>query len=171
MIGGDIEPVGLCGSGLVDAVAELVRAGLLEPSGRFVSEEQAASLSPGLARRLVARPDGERIFVLHWAGEEGDADAAVYLSQRDVRELQFGKAAIATGWKLLVEELGIDERDIQQVLLAGSSAPTSRPRARSASASCRSCRARASSPPGTSPARVRRWPCSPSRSAMRRRRW
>ena len=120
VIGGDIEPVGLCGSGLVDAVAELVRAGLLEPSGRFVSEEQAASLSPGLARRLVARPDGERIFVLHWAGEEGDADAAVYLSQRDVRELQFGKAAIATGWKLLVEELGIDERDIQQVLLAGS---------------------------------------------------
>ncbi len=120
VIGGDIEPVGLCGSGLVDAVAELVRAGLLERSGRFVSEEQAASLSPGLARRLVARPDGERIFVLHWAGEEGDADAAVYLSQRDVRELQFGKAAIATGWKLLVEELGIDERDIQQVLLAGS---------------------------------------------------
>ena len=120
VIGGDIEPVGLCGSGLVDAVAELVRAGLLEPSGRFVSEEQAASLSPGLARRLVVRPDGERIFVLHWAGEEGDADAAVYLSQRDVRELQFGKAAIATGWKLLVEELGIDERDIQQVLLAGS---------------------------------------------------
>ena len=44
----------------------------------------------------------------------------VYLSQRDVRELQFAKAAIATGWKLLVEELGIDEGEIQQVLLAGS---------------------------------------------------
>jgi uncharacterized 2Fe-2S/4Fe-4S cluster protein (DUF4445 family) len=44
----------------------------------------------------------------------------VYLSQRDVRALQFGKAAIATGWSLLLEELGIDMRDIQQVLLAGS---------------------------------------------------
>jgi uncharacterized 2Fe-2S/4Fe-4S cluster protein (DUF4445 family) len=47
-------------------------------------------------------------------------DGAVYLSQRDVRELQFAKAAIATGWHLLVEELGIEESEIQQVLLAGS---------------------------------------------------
>jgi uncharacterized 2Fe-2S/4Fe-4S cluster protein (DUF4445 family) len=47
-------------------------------------------------------------------------DGAVYLSQRDVRELQFAKAAIATGWRLLVEDLGISETDIQQVLLAGS---------------------------------------------------
>jgi uncharacterized 2Fe-2S/4Fe-4S cluster protein (DUF4445 family) len=58
--------------------------------------------------------------VLHWKGAEDDVEDAVYLSQRDVRELQFAKAAIATGWKLLVEELEIDERDIQQVLLAGS---------------------------------------------------
>ena len=117
---GGVEPVGLCGSGLVDSVAELVRVGFLDASGRFVPDERAAELSAPLARRLVTRPDGERIFVLHWAGEEGDADNAVYLSQRDVRELQFGKAAISTGWKLLVEELGIDEGEIQQVLLAGS---------------------------------------------------
>ena len=42
------------------------------------------------------------------------------LSQRDVRELQFAKAAIATGWHLLLEDFGIEERDVQQVLLAGS---------------------------------------------------
>jgi uncharacterized 2Fe-2S/4Fe-4S cluster protein (DUF4445 family) len=117
---GEAEPVGICGSGLVDAVAELVRIGLLDRSGRLVPEEEASMLAPGVASRLTARPDGERVFVLHWLGEEGDAENAVYLSQRDVRELQFAKAAIATGWRLLVEELGIDERDIQQVLLAGS---------------------------------------------------
>ena len=58
--------------------------------------------------------------MLHWQGEEGDVEHAVYLSQRDVRELQFAKASIATGWSLLVEELGIDVSEIQQVLLAGS---------------------------------------------------
>jgi uncharacterized 2Fe-2S/4Fe-4S cluster protein (DUF4445 family) len=44
----------------------------------------------------------------------------VYLSQRDVRELQFAKAAIATGWRLLLEEVGLKQEDVQQVLLAGS---------------------------------------------------
>lgn len=117
---GGVEPVGVCGSGLVDAVAELVRVGLLDLTGRFVPNERAAEIAPQLARRLVVRPDSERVFVLHWRGEEGDLDRAVYLSQRDVRELQFAKASIATGWAILVEELGIDESEIQQVLLAGS---------------------------------------------------
>ena len=116
----DVDPIGMCGSGLVDAVAELVGAGLLDLSGRFVSNEQAAEIAPALSTRLLARADGERIFVLHWQGEEGDIENAVYLSQRDVRELQFAKASIATGWSLLVEELGIDISEIQQVLLAGS---------------------------------------------------
>jgi uncharacterized 2Fe-2S/4Fe-4S cluster protein (DUF4445 family) len=117
---GDVEPVGICGSGLVDAVAELVRAGLLDTSGRFVPLERAAELAPQLSTRFVERDGGERVFVLHWRGEVGDVEDAVYLSQRDVRELQFAKAAIATGWRLLVDELGIEETEIQQVLLAGS---------------------------------------------------
>jgi uncharacterized 2Fe-2S/4Fe-4S cluster protein (DUF4445 family) len=117
---GDVEPLGICGSGLVDACAELVRVGVLDASGRFLPDDEVARLSPRLARRLVARPDGERVFVLHWNGAEGDVEDAVYLSQRDVRELQFAKAAIATGWRILVEEMGIDVADIQQVLLAGS---------------------------------------------------
>ena len=117
---GETEPAGICGSGLVDAAAELLRVGLLDKSGRFVSQEEAARLEPELVSRLTARADGTRIFVLHWAREEGDVEGAVYLSQRDVRELQFAKAAIATGWRLLVEDLGIAETEIQQVLLAGS---------------------------------------------------
>jgi uncharacterized 2Fe-2S/4Fe-4S cluster protein (DUF4445 family) len=117
---GDAEPAGICGSGLVDAAAELIRVGLLDKSGRFVPEEEAEQIEPQLASRLTARADGTRIFVLSWAEGEGNVDGAVYLSQRDVRELQFAKAAIATGWRLLVEDLGIAETEIQQVLLAGS---------------------------------------------------
>ncbi|GIH77601.1 ASKHA domain-containing protein [Planobispora longispora] len=107
---GDVAPAGLCGSGLVDAVAELLRVGLLDRSGRFVPDEEAVRLAPELAGRLAA-VGGERVFTL--AGD-------VFLSQRDVRELQFAKAAIATGWRLLLAEHGAAEDEIQQVLLAGS---------------------------------------------------
>jgi len=114
---GDAAPVGMCGSGLVDAVAQLVSAGLLDHSGRFVPDEQAAEDHPGLAPRLV-KVGEERVFVLAWRGD--DPANAVYLSQRDVRELQFAKASIATGWHILLTELGVTADDITQVLLAGS---------------------------------------------------
>ncbi len=107
---GDTDPVGICGSGLVDCVAELVGAGLLDHSGRFVPEETAADIAPALAERLTKIGE-ERVFML--------ADN-VYLSQRDVRELQFAKASIATGWHILMNELGVGPEDISQVLLAGS---------------------------------------------------
>jgi len=113
---GDTEPAGLCGSGLVDAVTGLVRVGLLDSSGRFVTEEEARARAPGLAARLT-RAGEERVFVLHWRGAPEDS---VCLSQRDVRELQFAKAAIATGWRILLEEAGLEEGDVRQVLLAGS---------------------------------------------------
>ena len=116
---GDTAPAGLCGSGLVDAVAGLISVGLLDRSGRFVTAEQAAQTAPVLAPRLTMLGK-ERIFVLHWSGEPGDVTSSVYLSQRDVRELQFAKAAIATGWRVLLDEAGLQPDGIQQVLLAGS---------------------------------------------------
>jgi uncharacterized 2Fe-2S/4Fe-4S cluster protein (DUF4445 family) len=96
---GDVAPVGICGSGLVDCVAELVGAGLLDHSGRFTDDPRMTKIGE------------ERVFML--------ADN-VYLSQRDVRELQFAKASIATGWNILLREMGLTPDDISQVLLAGS---------------------------------------------------
>jgi uncharacterized 2Fe-2S/4Fe-4S cluster protein (DUF4445 family) len=98
---GDVEPVGLCGSGLVDAVAELVGAGMLDASGKFVA---------GSSDRLD-KIDKETIF--HLTDD-------VFLSQRDIRELQFAKASIATGWAILCKDMGIEPEEIAQVLLAGS---------------------------------------------------
>jgi uncharacterized 2Fe-2S/4Fe-4S cluster protein (DUF4445 family) len=130
---GDTEPKGLCGSGLVDAVAALAEAGIIDESGRFVQDtgtggrfadpEDVTDSRQRLAERL-AMVGKERVFVLHWsaAGDPNHRDPAtsVYLSQRDIRELQFAKAAIATGWRILLEEAGLQADDIRQVLLAGS---------------------------------------------------
>jgi uncharacterized 2Fe-2S/4Fe-4S cluster protein (DUF4445 family) len=96
---GDTDPIGICGSGLVDCVAEMVTAGLLDHSGRFTDDPRMTKIGE------------ERVFML--------ADN-VYLSQRDVRELQFAKASIATGWNILLREMGLEPEDISQVLLAGS---------------------------------------------------
>jgi uncharacterized 2Fe-2S/4Fe-4S cluster protein (DUF4445 family) len=98
---GDTKPVGICGSGLVDAVAELVGAGVLDHSGRFVLGSHDG----------LAKIGEENVFNL----AEG-----VFLSQRDVRELQFAKASIATGWQILCNDMGVDPAEIAQVLLGGS---------------------------------------------------
>ncbi len=116
---GDVDAQGLCGSGLVDAVAELVQLELLDSTGRFVADDVARDLAPGLQGRLTQLGQ-ERVFVLHWRGDVGDVAQSIYLSQRDVRELQFAKASIATGWRILLEEIGLKVEDLQQVLLAGS---------------------------------------------------
>ena len=114
---GDVEPVGMCGSGLVDAVAELVQAGCSITPGGSSPTRTPPPRYPALAARLTKIGE-ERVFVLHWRGE--DPAASVYLSQRDVRELQFAKASIATGWRSSMRELGVSADDITQVLLAGS---------------------------------------------------
>jgi uncharacterized 2Fe-2S/4Fe-4S cluster protein (DUF4445 family) len=98
---GDVAPVGLCGSGLVDAVAELLGAGILDHSGRFVLESS----------ERLGKIGEENVFYL---------SDDVYLSQRDVRELQFAKASIATGWGILCRDLGVEPEEISQVLLGGS---------------------------------------------------
>jgi uncharacterized 2Fe-2S/4Fe-4S cluster protein (DUF4445 family) len=113
---GDTEPGGLCGSGLVDAVAALADAGLIDESGRFVPAEAVTDSSLTDRLTMIGK---ERVFVLHWS-DDRDPAASVYLSQRDIRELQFAKAAIATGWRILLEEAGLETADIKQVLLAGS---------------------------------------------------
>jgi len=108
VIGGDVKPVGICGSGLVDAVAQLLLAGLLDHSGRMKSREDAGHHP--LADRLI-EVEGVRAFLL--------ADG-VYLTQRDVRELQFAKGSIATGIKVLMDILGITAAGVDEIFLGGS---------------------------------------------------
>jgi uncharacterized 2Fe-2S/4Fe-4S cluster protein (DUF4445 family) len=108
VIGGDVVPEGLCGSGLVDVVAQLLLAGLLDHSGRMKTAEDVPDHP--LRDRLID-VDGVRAFLL--------ADG-VYLTQRDVRELQFAKGSIATGIKVLMDILGIETKDLDEVMLGGS---------------------------------------------------
>ncbi len=105
---GDAPARGICGSGLIDVVAQLRLARLLDPTGRLARAEEVTGHP--LADRLVDI-EGVRAFAL-----EGD----VVLTQKDVRELQSAKGAIATGIGALMDAASVTPGELHQVLLAGS---------------------------------------------------
>jgi uncharacterized 2Fe-2S/4Fe-4S cluster protein (DUF4445 family) len=111
---GDGSPVGLCGSGLVDAVAELLRVGVVEPSGRLLPAAEAASRLPAdLAGRLMDA-DGEAAVRLT------DGPVPVLLTAGDVRALQLVNGSIGAGIRLLLDEAGLGVGDLEEVMLAGA---------------------------------------------------
>jgi uncharacterized 2Fe-2S/4Fe-4S cluster protein (DUF4445 family) len=117
---GDVPPVGICGSGLLDAVAQLRLQGLIDTSGRFIPVAAAQDRFPAdIARRLVTDGNGMRSFLLAHADESGNG-RPVFLTQRDIRELQFAKGSIAGGIAVLMDELGVTADDLVDIYLAGS---------------------------------------------------
>lgn len=113
---GNVKPIGICGSGLVDAVAELVNVGIINKGGKILSPDEVPDLPDTLKNRIVQGQHGFD-FVLY-SGENSIND--VVLTQKDVRELQLAKGAIYAGIKILAKELGVELNDINRVLLAGA---------------------------------------------------
>jgi len=99
---------GICGSGIIDGVAELYRTGIIDHSGRFRTDSCSERL------RLT---DGKPEFVIAWP-EETSLDRAITISQQDVRNVQLAKGALYAGAKLMMKRLGISKLD--RVVLAGA---------------------------------------------------
>jgi len=105
---------GICGSGLIDLVAELFRVGILDRTGRMLLPSEAGSfLAIELAQRVRARGEDREFVVFR------DEETEITLTQQDVRELQLAKGAIRAGIELLMKEANINTSDIQEVLLSG----------------------------------------------------
>lgn len=98
--GGEVK--GICGSGLLDAVYALLRGGFVDASGRMCPEDV-----PGPWLTV----DGQPAFLLR---------DGVYLTQKDIREVQLAKAAIRAGIELLLDAMGRERTDVREVLLAGA---------------------------------------------------
>jgi uncharacterized 2Fe-2S/4Fe-4S cluster protein (DUF4445 family) len=101
-------PVGICGSGILDALAQLYLAEIIDEGGRILDN-----------RPRVRAYKGEREFILV-SKEERKGKPAITVTQNDVRELQLAKAAIRTGIQVLLETSGCAEDDIKQVIIAGA---------------------------------------------------
>jgi uncharacterized 2Fe-2S/4Fe-4S cluster protein (DUF4445 family) len=115
---GGVPPVGLCGSALIDAAAELLRHGILAPDGRLATPDRLPEhVLPDLRDRLVA-DNGKPAFVLVPAEESGTGKP-VWLTQRDFRELQLASGAIRAGIATLLRREGLTPADLEAVLVAG----------------------------------------------------
>jgi uncharacterized 2Fe-2S/4Fe-4S cluster protein (DUF4445 family) len=102
---------GICGSGIIDAIAALLDCGLLEDSGRILDADEAASLPTAIAALRADTPKGPVVYL--------DRGRGIYLSQADIREAQLAKAAIAAGIDVLVARAGRSLADVGTVYLAG----------------------------------------------------
>ncbi len=114
---GNAPPIGICGSGLIDAVAKMLDAGVLHPSGRFHLKDRE-TLPPKLAMRLIAGGTGKGEFVLARADESGK-DEDITLTQVDIRQLQLAKGAIYAGVLMLQRIMEVPDDDIAEVQMAG----------------------------------------------------
>ena len=104
----DMGAKGICGSGIIDAVAQLFVAGIIDRTGRFNTD-----LSTPRLRVSENRPE----FVIAWA-KETSIDQDIVLSQQDVRNIQLGKGAMYTGAKIMMRHLGVKKLD--KIILAGA---------------------------------------------------
>jgi uncharacterized 2Fe-2S/4Fe-4S cluster protein (DUF4445 family) len=104
----EAPPVGICGSGILDALAQLYLAKIIDKGGRIINN-----------RPRVRTYKGQHEFILV-SKEERKGKPAITITQHDVRELQLAKAAVRTGIEVLLETSGCSEDDINQVIIAGA---------------------------------------------------
>ncbi|HEY6874609.1 MAG TPA: ASKHA domain-containing protein [Geobacteraceae bacterium] len=110
VIGGG-APAGVCGSGVIEAIAGLLRAGVMDATGRLLAPGEIPS---NLANRVISR-NGETAFLLY-----RDAQREICLTQQDIRQVQLAKAAIRAGMEVLFEKARIRYDAVQEVILTGS---------------------------------------------------
>jgi len=103
------KPVGICGSGILDAVAELLKCHVIDSKGRFQKSDN----------KHLVEVSGDRAFVLAWGNETSTGDPVV-ITQRDVGEVQLAKAAIHAGCAVLMSRFGVKAAELKRVYIAGS---------------------------------------------------
>jgi len=108
-IGGG-KPIGICGSGIVDAVAEMFKCGIINRQGAFNKDVQTPRLQ---------RVGGETEFVIAKSHETGTG-SPITVGRKDVEEIQLAKAAMHTGAAILMKRIGVTEDDLDRVYIAGA---------------------------------------------------
>src|SRR2546428_3725356 len=113
---GEVDALGICGSGLIDLLAGLLEAGVIDATG-LIGVEARDALPPRLRDRMVMRGEERQVIVLR-PGEAG-AGREIVLTQDDVRQVQLAKGAIASGVAMLLHVAGVRGDRLAELMLAG----------------------------------------------------
>lgn len=109
---GDSDPIGICGSGIMSAICQMLDNNLIDEDGKLVSFETFTRFNPFSSLKSRIRDDE---FVLVYRDDQPD----IVITQNDIRELQLAKAAIKAGINILLEETGCDLDELDTIYLAG----------------------------------------------------
>ncbi|MCO1604567.1 ASKHA domain-containing protein [Desulfosporosinus nitroreducens] len=115
VIGGQ-EPIGICGSGLIEAIDEMQRAGVINKQGKIAVPETADNLSVEIRNRIRTAVKAREFVLAYGTDQRSD----VTISQKDIGELQLAKGAVCAGIKTLVEMAGISVAELDSVILSGT---------------------------------------------------
>ncbi len=105
----DSLAMGICGSGLIDLLSEMLKSGIMDSSGKIINRDH----------KRIRKYNGVSEYVVAWRGDTG-IDSDIVITQLDVRELQKGKAAIYSGAKTLMIKLGVNPSDFKNIYMAGA---------------------------------------------------
>jgi len=111
------KAIGICGSGIIDIVAVLLRSGLVEFTGRIKHEDEVEGVTAVLRKKLIADKNGPA-FIIESASNTGIGED-VFFTQGDIREVQLAKAAISAGILSLLNKAGREVSDIDHLFIAG----------------------------------------------------
>jgi uncharacterized 2Fe-2S/4Fe-4S cluster protein (DUF4445 family) len=112
------KAIGLCGSGLIDIIAGLISKGIIDETGRIIdAKEVEGSITEEIKSRIIEK-DGKHIFLVVEADKTNTGEDII-ITQKDVRELQNAKAAVAAGIRILVKSAGMEMNDVNKIYLAG----------------------------------------------------
>jgi len=96
-------PIGICGSGIVDAIAYMLKEGIIDETGKFCDKNETY-------KEYLKEVNGQQAFFI---------TDSVYITQKDIREIQLAKAAISAGIKTMIQHANVTEDEIENVYLAG----------------------------------------------------
>ncbi|MGB4439949.1 MAG: ASKHA domain-containing protein [Sedimentibacter sp.] len=113
---GDSEPAGICGSGIIDITAELLRYNIIDNTGRMISRDEFKELKPkSELNNNFETINGINRFVIYKSD-----DKSVYITQKDIRQIQLAKSSIYTGCMTLLKAYGKSVDEIDEIIVAGA---------------------------------------------------
>jgi len=112
----ETKPLGICGSGIIDIVAELLKVNIIDTTGRMLTKEEFINIEPKskLCDKLVNIND-INCFIIY-----SDDDSKVYLSQMDIRQIQLAKSSIYSGCMILMKVFNLSLDEIDEIIISGA---------------------------------------------------
>jgi len=117
---GGTAPSGLCGSGIIDLLAQLLELGIVDRYGAILDTDHLKGKFPDYLLDHIVVVDDQPAFVVIEDSENGVERRKIVLTQRDIRQIQLAKGAISAGIRLILKEMSMKLEDLDEILLAGA---------------------------------------------------